>query len=307
MQKIRKPASPGSGKNAPVRNEGPSLNLLDAPLITVRMPEGMTGMSLPEVYAALAGDIVEDLVYLRPHQRHPLHSTLCQIGAVAMVNADLTEAPEEAERWREMLSALTINEHPGQEPWHLVVPDITRPAFMQPPATTPDRASQYRKRLDSPDVLDLTVGSKRHDVKDGVIQNPRPEHWLYALIACQAASGFQGNGLYGVSRMNSGFGNRHGFSVTPDTSWGAHATRDMNFLARQHQGMDVKNHLLWVLEWDGTPGEAITLDQLQPMALYVEICKRIRLAASVNGILPRRQSLQQSGPGLRQGEQRPHG
>jgi CRISPR system Cascade subunit CasA len=284
MPKTRNSANPPAASGEPARNEELSLNLLDDPLITVRTPEGMTTMSLPQLYAALAKNTVEDLVYLRPHQRHPLHSTICQIGAVAMVKAGLTEAPDDAEQWREILSALTAREHPGHEPWRLAVPDITKPAFMQPPAETADKTAEYRKRLDTPDAIDLTVGSKRHDVKDGVIRHAKPEHWLYALIACQTASGFEGNGLYGVSRMNGGLSNRHGFSLTPDTRWGTHIARDMDLLAKQHQGKNVAEHLLWTRKWSGTPAEAIPLDKLQPMALYVEACKRIRLIATADGV-----------------------
>ena len=284
MPKTRKSTNQHSASDGPMRSEKPSLNLLDDPLITVRTPEGITTMSLSEVYAAMSKNTVEDLAYLRPHQQHPLHSTICQIGAVAMVNAGLTSAPDDAQQWREMLSALTADEHPGEEPWHLAVPDITKPAFMQPPAGSADKIEEYRKRLDTPDAMDLTVGSKRHDVKDGVIRNAKPEHWLYALIACQTASGFEGNRLYGVSRMNGGLSNRHGFSLTPDTRWGAHVVRDMEILAKQHQGENVGEHLLWAREWNGDPEESITLDDLQPMALYVEACKRIRLVTDADGI-----------------------
>ena len=284
MLKTRKSTNPHSASEGPMRNEEPSLNLLDDPLITVRTPEGMTTMSLPEVYAVMSKNTVEDLAYLRPHQRHPLHSTICQIGAVAMVNAGLTAAPDDAQQWREMLSAITASEYPGQEPWHLAVPDITKPAFMQPPAGSADKTPEYRKHLNTPDAMDLTVGSKRHDVKDGVIRHAKPEHWLYALITCQTASGFEGNRLYGVSRMNSGLSNRHGFSITPDTRWGAHVVRDMEILAKQYQGENVSEHLLWTRKWDGNPEESITLEELQPMALYVEACKRIRLITNMDGI-----------------------
>ena len=276
MPRTTDATNPGATRREPEPNE-PSLNLLDTPLLTVRTPGHTTEMSLTELYAALAGDVVEDLACLRPHQRHPLHSTLCQIGAVAMVNADLTAAPDAPEQWREILSALTRDEYPGHEPWHMAVPDITRPAFLQPPAGSAAQEADYKKRLDTPDAIDITVGSKRHDVKDGVISRARPEHWLYALIACQTASGFEGNGLYGVSRMNGGLSNRHGFSLTPGTRWGTHATRDMELLAQLHQGADVGGHLVWTRKWNGAPAEAIPLDDLQPMALYVEACKRIRL------------------------------
>ena len=273
--KAKTPPTPEKPANLPP----PSLNLLDTSLITVRTPGGVTTMSLPELYAALVRDNVDDLYYIRPHQRHPIHSTLCQIGTVAMVNAGLTKAPDNPEAWQEMLSSLTTQEHPGDEPWHLVVPNMKDPAFMQAPAGSENKFKEYSKVLATPDTLDITVGSKRHDVKDGVVRHSRAEHWLYALITCQAASGFDGSRLYGSSRMNSGCGNRHGFSVTPNTRWGAHVVRDMNLLAEKYQGENVTQHLLWTRKWDGTTSETLNLKDLQPTALYVEACKRLRLIA----------------------------
>ena len=259
----------------------PMLNLLRDPLITILTADQAATLSLPAVFAAAAQDRIDDFVYLRPHQRHALHATLCQIGAVAMVNASATTPPDDPEAWREILSNLTADEYPGQEPWRLVVPDHTKPAFLQPGA---DRPSEYNKRLDTPDALDITVGSKRHDVKDGVIRRPKPDHWLYALITCQTAAGFDGRGLYGVSRMNGGLSNRHGFSLTPSARWGQHITHDLRLLAERYQGANVTGHLLWTRKWNGTAAEAIPLESLEPQALYVEAGRRIRLAASLRKI-----------------------
>ena len=41
--------------------------------------------------------------------------------------------------------------------------------------------------------------------------------------------------------------------------------------------------LVWTLPWDGTKGEALLPDQLQPY--YIEICRRIRLRVSAGGNL----------------------
>ena len=248
-------------------------------VITVRTADGVAQMSLPQVYAALSTDAVEDFVYLRPHQRHPLHSTLCQIGAIALVHAGLTEVPTEINQWRDLLESLTRDEFPEQEPWHLVVPDYDKPAFLQPP-TAYDKA----KIICAPDEMDLTVGSKRHDVKDGRIRHATADYWLYALIACQTASGFGGAKLYGISRMNSGFGNRHGFSMTPNTRWGVHIVRDIERLAQLCNGQPVQHLLLWTKRWDGALSESLTLDDLCPNDLYVEICRRVRLVSDTEGI-----------------------
>ena len=41
-------------------------------------------MSLPEVYSGLMRNEVESFPVLRPHQRHPWHAFLVQLGAMAM-------------------------------------------------------------------------------------------------------------------------------------------------------------------------------------------------------------------------------
>ena len=276
-------AKKAAAPRLPPVSPDPYLNVLETPFITIRTPDGMTEVSLPGLYAALARNTVDDLHYLRPHQKHPIHATLCQIGAVAMINAGLTTAPKQAERWEEILSDLTRVEFPEDQPWYLYTPGITQPAFMQPPASSQKKAAEYRKVLESPDTMDITVGSKRHDVKDGVVRRPRAEHWFYALVTSQAASGFEGNRLYGNSRMNGGLSNRHGFSVTPGTRWGIHTVRDMDLLAQRYQSQNVSRHLLWTRAWDGEESETIKLEDLQPMALYVEACKRIRLIAQQGG------------------------
>ena len=278
--KAKAPPAPSEPETLPE----PSLNLLEAQIITVRTPGGITMMSLPELYAAMTRNNAEDLVHVRPHQRHPVHSTLCQIGAVAMVNAGLTVPLDNPEGWRDILSYLTEQEYPGEEPWHLVVPSITDAAFLQPPASSKDKIKEYKKVLATPDTMDITVGSKRHDVKDGTMSRARPEHWLYALITSQTAGGVEGKEIYGVSRMNKGLGSRHGFSVTPDTRWDAHVTRDMKLLAERYRGENVESHLLWTRKWDGTKKEALDPQDLHPSALYVEAGRRIRLVGGTGGI-----------------------
>ena len=261
----------------------PNHNLLHQEIITVKHGAHSCKKSLPEVYAALATDSVDDFTFLRPHQRHFWHATLCQLGALAMVNAGLTLPPQTPSEWTRLLQNLTAEEFPEEEPWRLVTADISKPAFLQPPASEEKREKDYKTRLYTPAQMDLLVGSKHHDVRDTDILNPNPEHWLFALVALQTGGGFDGNRLYGISRMNKGHGNRHGFSLTPSTRWGPHATRDMQILAQTHQGQPVKGLLLWTEPWDGTEQEQIKLHSLKPQALYLEICRRIRLGHGENG------------------------
>ena len=260
-----------------------SINLLSDAVMTIRSDGGDLRTTLPGLYAMAARGEDAELTAIRPHQRHAVHATLCQIGAIALISAGLTECPDSPEAWWALLNGLTEQEFPGQEPWQMVVADITMPAFLQPPVTRPELADQYRRTFRTPDEIDLTVGSKRHDVKDGRIQQAEPEHWLYALINCQCAGGFEGAWVYGVSRMNQGYGNRHGFSVTPNTRTGPHLRRDIDTLAMNHRRDDVAGHLLWTRSWDGTAEESIGIEQMATPALYVEAGKRMRLIRGPDG------------------------
>ena len=77
--------------------------------------------------------------------------------------------------------------------------------------------------------------------------------------------------------MNSTYGNRHGFSITPSLRWGAHVARDARVLASTHQGALIRHLLLWTIPWPGLKNDIIDPQRLRPWPLYIEICRRIRL------------------------------
>lgn len=261
------------------------INLLLEPLINVRTPTGTDALSLPETLAALARDEVEDFRNLRAFQEHTWHCLLVQLGALAMVSSRMEQPATSSGPWLQALDAMTRQEYPGQEPWQLCVEDQSLPAFLQPPTMEPD----FVRRCPTdptPDTIDLTVGSRRHDVKSGIAAQPEHDHWIYALVSTQTANGHSGRDLYRISRMNSGFGNRHIFSITPSTRWGPHVIRDMTILAGLHRQHDPLGHLLlWTRPWSGAKDESIPLDTLEPRALYIEICRRLRLFEDDGGQL----------------------
>ena len=295
MQKPELLPNPGTQTGeTPTKDTGTDYNLLRQPLISVNHEGKTAGKTLPEVYAALVNDQVEDFPSVRPHQRHFWHATLCQIGTIAMVNADRKDPPETPEEWTEIIRALTQEEFPSDEPWCLVTADINKPAFLQPPVSVPAKATGFSKRLETPDVMDLPVGSKHHDVRESSIRRATPELWLFALVARQTGGGFDGNRLYGISRMNSGAGNRHAFSLTPSTRPGPHAGRDLQVLSQLHRGQDVSGLLMWTRQWNGTKQEEIPLHTLTPQALYVEISRRIRLEADSEGKITGRYATSES-------------
>ena len=256
------------------------LNILTEPLIDMTTAEGTLPASLPEVYAALMADEVEAFPALRPHQRHAWHAFLVQLGAMAMHRAGVTEPPEDAATWAELIRGLTP-EFPDDEPWQLVVDDITKPAFMQPPASSSDVEKDYKTVVATPDALDMLITSKNHDLKATTAIQGSAEDWIFALVDLQTMEGFGGAGNYGISRMNGGLGSRPAFSLAPLGGPGAHARRDILALLSNYPTSAGAKNLLWLLPWDGTGPERLLPNELAP--LYIEVCRRVRLRADGDG------------------------
>ena len=258
------------------------LDLLTDPLIRYDTVDGTrVTASLPEVYADLIADNVGSFPALRPHQRHAWHAFLVQLGALALHQTGEAEPPADAKRWADLLRGLT-RQYPQDEPWHLVVGDITRPAFLQPPATSIDREADYKYTVGTADELDILRTAKNQDLKGAVASGGLADDWLFALITVQTMDGFKGRDNYGISRMYGGFGNRPAFSLAPMGGVGAHVHRDTGaLLARRDEVMEVipRNNiryaLMWVEPWNGTKEEAMLPSELDPF--YIEICRRIRL------------------------------
>ncbi len=252
---------------------------------------GRISAPLPDVYAALMVDEVDAFPALRPHQRHAWHAFLVQLGAMALRRAGASEPPADSKAWAALIRGLTPD-YPDDEPWHLVIDDITKPAFMQPPASAADKRPAYKNKVESPDELDMLVTPRNHDLKSAVASSPGIDDWLFALLTVQTMDGYKGNRNYGISRMPSGYGNRPSFSITPSTRMGIHAKRDMLALLEHRQALlkDYQEYpkddsgicLIWTVEWDGTKAEPLSPKQLDPF--YIEVCRRVRLE-SVSGKL----------------------
>jgi len=265
-------------------------NLLTEPLIRFDLSGGRIKASLPETYAALMEDTVEAFPALRPHQRHAWHAFLVQLGTMAMRRAGVSEPHSDAGDWEALIRGLTPD-YPDDEPWQLVVHDITKPAFMQPPARSKDGEQDYKSAIATPDELDMLVTSKNHDLKSAVAARANADDWIFALITLQTMEGFSGAGNYGISRMNGGLGSRPAFSLAPSAGGpGAHVRRDiialleyLPTLLSEYPMTDGGEALLWTMPWDGTQAEALLLNQLYP--LYIEVCRRIRLRSGVDGPL----------------------
>ncbi len=273
-------------------------NLLTEPLIRYKTDSGeLQTSTLPQVYAALVADDVASFPALRPHQRHAWHAFLVQLGAMALHRSgkDGSDLPSDADEWAALIRGLTLD-YPEDEPWQLLVDDITKPGFMQPPASSKDkekelgtksikRKGQYIKVPDeekicrSPDELDIISTSRNHDVKTGSTYESEVDSWIFSLINVQTMDGRPGSGYYGVSRMNSNDGSRTAFSLTPSLRWGVHVVEDIaglleaDFSSWPMRWDGVK--LLWTKVWDGIKSEALTLSELHPF--YLEVCRRCRV------------------------------
>ena len=265
------------------------LNILAETQIRMGTTGGAHAAALPEVYAALIADEVDAFPALRPHQRHAWHAFLVQLGAMAMHRANAVRPPEDAETWSKLIRELT-SDYPDDEPWQLVVDDITKPAFMQPPAHSISQEKDYKSTVETPDDLDVVLMSKNHDLKSEVAAQAGADDWIFALITLQTMEGFSGSGNYGISRMNGGLGSRAAFTLAPSERTGAHVRRDIMALLDHRSTLlaefpmtDGGASLLWAMPWNGTAGDSLTANRLGPF--YIEVCRRIRLRRREDGIL----------------------
>jgi CRISPR system Cascade subunit CasA len=257
------------------------MNLLTDPLFRVQTDEGLQRMSLPALMAALGRDEVEALVGIQRHQEDAFHVFLCYLaGAILARHGDGNPVQDE-DYWRQGLRALAGKA--GDDAWTLVVDDLARPAFMQPPVPKEDH-DKLKPKTSTPDALDLLVTAKNHDLKQARAIHPHPDDWVYALISLQTMDGYSGRGNFGISRMNSGYGNRPVVELVHERSLGGR-WRDamLRLLEHRHKvlsaeyGYDPQGLVLvWLEPWDGRT--SLPLSSLDPF--YIEICRRVRLRGS---------------------------
>ncbi len=247
-----------------------------------------TRETLPGVMAALMKNRVESFPAARVHHGHALHTFMVQLGAMALDEAGLDEPPASEQEWLGLIRG-TTPDYPEDDPWQLVMTDITRPAFMQPPARGQTGADDFaRKERDSkkwihtPDQLDMLAASKNHEVKRMAGIDSEPEDWIMALISLQTMSGACGQGNYCISRMNAGCSSRAGYSLAPSDGLGSHVRSDiLNILLEGSEDRRDGVKLVWTEPWDGEKDEQLRLEQLAP--LYIEVCRRVRLYPPRNG------------------------
>ncbi len=256
------------------------MNLLTDPLLRVRTASAERALSLPALMASLGREPDVSLPGLQRHQADAFHVFLCYLAGAVLARAGASDPVQDEAFWREGLRALAGEA--GDDAWTLVVEDPLRPAFMQPPIPAREHG-KLKPKAETPDALDLLPTAKNHDVKQARAAHAHPDEWIYALVSLQTMSGYLGRGNQGISRMNSGFGNRPVIelvrSLDPASRW-----RDavLRLLRHRQEVIDGPNPwgfvrdglvLVWLREWDGRT--SMPTKELDPC--YVEICRRIRL------------------------------
>ncbi len=264
--------------------------LLDEDLLTVRLDQRAVNASLPDALSLLVAHDEVGFAALQAHQEHAWHAFLCQLAAMAMHEMGATELPREAARWREALLALTGGD---AAPWALVVQDLSRPAFLQPPIPGAT-LSDLKAREQTPDELDLLVTAKNHDVKMARADRASAELWAYSLVSLQTMEGFGGAGNYGIARMNGGYSSRPCVAMAPSMASGTRFRRDAMVLLRARARiagqvgypLEGGHRLLWTVPWDGS--SSIPLAACDP--LFIELCRILRLVTEDGRVVARRKT-----------------
>lgn len=259
-----------------------ALDLLTELLLTWRNAGRVrASATLPGVLARLASGELTEFPRLRAHQFHPWCMFVTQLAAITMHRASVVEPPHSEDWWREGLLALSEGAH---EPWMLVVPDLTRPAFFQPPV--PERSIERWSSAAAPDDIDVLVTTRNHDVKTESIRPDDVEAWTYALVTLQTMQGFPGRGYNGIARMKGGYGNRPRVGVAAGLSLHSRFLHDVQVLLDAWPSLLDRGYgadgvsLVWLEPWDGRTTLGMT--QLSPH--FIEVCWRIRLSDTNRGI-----------------------
>ncbi len=255
------------------------MNVRTDPLLRVLTAQGPARLSLPGLLAALGADRVESLPGLQRHQEDAFHIFLCYLAAAALVRQGRTDPAQPESFWQAGLLALAGGE---DDAWRLLVEDPTQPAFFQPPSPNPDAFSRFRLKARTPDGLEVLNTAKNHDLKSERADSSSPEQWVYALVTLQTTAGFFGQGNYGISRMNGGFGSRPCVALRHACTPGGLFLEETRKLLDAYAGLLAGSWgyraeglvLTWLPPWDGVSG-------LAPAALhpfFIEVCRKVRLA-----------------------------
>lgn len=258
-------------------------DLLNEPMLSWRDRQRRRGMTtLPGMIARLASGELVDFPRARAHQFHPWSMFLTQLATIALRRGGKRDPRLTEGDWRSLLLDLTDG---GHEPWCLVVEDLSKPAFFQPPV--PEGTIESWSGSDRPDDIDVLVTSKGHDVKSSLISTDDIEAWVLALATLQTMQGYPGRGYNRVARMKGGYGSRPRVGIAPDHTLTQRFLRDVRVLLDSwgrllQRGYSEAGHALtWTAPWDGETSLAMT--DLSPH--FVEVCWRVRCQDLPEGLM----------------------
>ncbi|MGE0521235.1 MAG: type I-E CRISPR-associated protein Cse1/CasA [Candidatus Binatia bacterium] len=270
-------------------SEQPCFDLLNDRIVRAHNPSAPPSChSLPEILALLSDGATLEFPGLQAHQAHAWHAFLCHLGAIALHRGgEARLTAKSAAEWRALLKQLAQGQ---PEPWRLIVTDLSKPAFLQPPVPE-GSLDAWKNEASEPDVIDVLVTAKNHDVKRRRAARSAPEHWVYSLVSLQTTDGFAGKNNYGVVRMNGGYGNRAAIGIAASDQASVRFRRDCSLLLERREqiasdfGFAERDGvaLLWLEPWTGTT--SMPLARCDP--LFVEICRRVRLQARGSKITAR--------------------
>jgi CRISPR system Cascade subunit CasA len=265
-------------------------NLLDDELLGIEDDvAGRKRVSLPGLLARLSRGYPTTLTAVQAYQQHPVHAFLVQLAALALARAGTTELGHDEAAWRELLVFAAAEDGAGVEAFTLVVGDLSRPAFLQPPVPEGSLDALKSEHRRPSAELDVLVTATNHDVKIDRLERPTVELWIFALLTLQTTQGYLGVGNYGVARMNGGFSSRPCVAFARDYGAAGRFQRDVGALLEARDALRGnfgfgKNGclgLVWCAPWDGVT--SLGFAELDPF--FIEICRRIRLTADVDGTL----------------------
>ncbi|HWO99906.1 MAG TPA: type I-E CRISPR-associated protein Cse1/CasA [Methylococcus sp.] len=262
------------------------IDLLSEEVIGIRTPQGVTKVSLPALLARLATGEVEGYTGLRAHQADPWHVFLVQLAASILARHPRDPLPQEESFWHKGLLDLAEGKASA---WHLVVEDVTQPAFLQHPLKSQEEIKTFKRKAATPDELDVLVTAKNHDVKMARMQPDTVEAWMFACLMYQTTSGYLGAGKYGILRMNSGAGSRAILAQIKSLHPSARFQEEVEVLCAMRDevlqgsfGYKARGVVLtWLAPWDRA-GHQYTLGDLEPW--FIEACRPLRLTAQ-GGVL----------------------
>jgi len=263
-------------------------NLLDDRLLGIEDKGGRRDrVTLPDLLARLSDGEPTTLTALQAHQQHAVHAFLVQLAAIALSRAGEDRIEHDEAAWKALLLGAAERDGAGPEAFTLIVGDLSKPAFLQPPVPE-GKLAALKNEHDRPTAdLDVLITAKNHDVKIDRVDKPTVEHWIFALITLQTMQGFLGAGNYGIARMNGGFSSRPCVAFAPGYSEAERFRRDVRLLLERRDSL-IENFgfgqrgtlgLVWCKPWDGTT--SLAFDELDPF--FIEICRRIRLSLAEDG------------------------